>query len=649
MPDCTMHEKEKNGSCNSGLARASERFLTESVGRAMQGYELRQSQLDMMHACCSILEAEGTLLAEAGTGTGKTFAYLVPIILSGKRALVSTRTINLQEQIVSKDLKFLSGLIEFDYAIAKGRGNYLCLRRLQAFRANDEKEAGEYRGILNWVRKSKTGDIVDYNGMNSSGRSNNLNRLSIWDRVCSDADACKGLKCGLYGKCFYFSAREKWEKAQVVVANHALVGINAMLAGDAKILPAADVLVADEAHALDHVLSEVAGITLSNRGFDYILSRFLRPDEKGTYKGLLSQSPHLFTEFESLKTEMGLFWIHVRNAVRHRETIRGRFALKELMAGLAGTINAFIEKIRTSTTGLFQEDDELELKAAIIKLQAFAGGMEEFNTESPDKVKDSVRWADIEENRIALRMSPVYPRDFVVDSIVPEYRAMILTSATLSVSGDFGFITKVLGLEESEKIAVPSPFDLREQVAVDIRRGINLKVPGSTEKLAKVIVEEASEKDGGVLVLFTSRDVMKRTWGQALEDLTLMDLNPMMQGEMPNRLMLEIMRESENSVIFGLDSFWEGVDVKGDALKCLIITKLPFEVPTEPIVKARTEEIDREGGNSFYEYSLPRAVLKFKQGFGRLIRSGSDRGRVVICDERIETMAYGRKFLESVF
>ena len=260
-----------------------------------------------------------------------------------------------------------------------------------------------------------------------------------------------------------------------------------------------------------------------------------------------------------------------------------------------------------------------------------------------------VRWPEIEEKRTALRMSPIYPREFIRDNIVPEYNSIIVTSATLSVSGDFGFTEKILGLELSEKLSVPSPFNLGNQITVVIKRGINLFNSGDIEKLAKVIIDEAKKKDGGILVLFTSRDVMKKTWETTSYELSGLGLNPMMQGEMPSRAMLDIMREGRDSIIFGLDSFWEGVDVKGDALKCLIITKLPFEVPTEPIATARTEDIERNGGKAFYEYSLPRAVLKFKQGFGRLIRSSQDTGRIVICDDRIETMRYGRRFMESVF
>jgi ATP-dependent DNA helicase DinG len=218
------------------------------------------------------------------------------------------------------------------------------------------------------------------------------------------------------------------------------------------------------------------------------------------------------------------------------------------------------------------------------------------------------------------------------------------------VKNDFGLTRDVLGLDEAETLSLPSPFDMRKQVSVVVNRGINLREDAAgVEKLAGVIREEADKKDGGVLVLFTSRDVMNRAWGLVSDDLKEMGLCPMLQGEHAGRTMLEVMREGSNSVIFGLDSFWEGVDVKGDSLKCLIITKLPFEVPTEPVAAARVEAIRRSGGDPFNDYSLPKAILKFKQGFGRLIRSGTDTGRVIICDDRVETRGYGHRFLDSVF
>jgi ATP-dependent DNA helicase DinG len=625
---------EKN-CMKTGLSEMSYFFLKETVGRAMENYEIRRSQIEMLKACSKTISDGGILMAEAGTGTGKTFAYLIPSILSKKRAIISTRTINLQEQLVSKDLKFLSSLYSFDYAIAKGRSNYLCLRRLNAFRHESDEESVEYRNILIWVSKTEDGDIEDYG----------LKKPSIWVKVSSDPDACKGRKCGHFNQCFYFRARQKWDKAQILVANHALICLNAMIANDAKILPQADVLVIDEVHALDHVLSEYAGINLSKRGFENILNTILKVDERGVYKGILSKSPHLFQSVESIRAEMQLLWAAIKNHLKNRETIKQMGELKEFMNGISGKLDSLIYRIRTETTGLFKENDEIEIKAAIIKLRKFANELEAFS----EGMDGFVRWAEIEENRIALRMAPIYPRDFVMNAIIPEYRSIILTSATLSAAGDFGFIENILGFEGADKITVPSPFDLRKQVKVEVKRGVNLQGEDGIERLAKVITEEASRKDGGILVLFTSKEVMNKTWGLTHERLLEIGFNPMIQGQLPSRTMVETMRESENSVIFGLDSFWEGVDVKGDSLKCLIITKLPFEVPSEPIAKARTEEIEKNGGSPFYEYSLPKAILKFRQGFGRLIRSKNDSGRVIICDERVETKPYGKRFTNSLF
>jgi ATP-dependent DNA helicase DinG len=615
----------------------SEVFLKEHVSAALDNYEIRPSQIEMMDACSRNIEKGGTLMTEAGTGTGKTFAYLIPIILSGKKAIVSTKTINLQEQLVSKDLKFLSGLRDFSYAIAKGRANYLCLRRLNAFRTEDQKEAEEYRNLAIWASETDIGDMEDLD----------MKRVHIWDRICSDSDACKGIKCSYYRQCFYFRARQRWERAQIIVANHALIGINSMLTEKSKILPAAEVLIIDEAHALDHVLSEVVGSTLSNRGFENILNRLLKMDERGHYKGLLSKSPHLFTAIESLRSEMGLLWTMLRNEFKttDKHLIKGVFKFSDTVSGLSEAIESLIAEIGRSVKGLFEEDEEVELVAAMTKLKAFSEGLVEFTHESDGYV----RWIEVERERIALRIAPIYPRDFVIDSIMPQYQSIILTSATLSVSGDFGFISHVLGLKGADTLSLQSPFDLRNQVTVEIKRGIDLKKEDGIENLSKVVIDDASRKDGGMLVLFTSRDVMKKTWNICYEDLKSIGFNPMIQGELSNRAILQTMRESENSIIFGLDSFWEGVDVKGDSLKCLIITKLLFEVPTEPIVMARTELIEREGGKPFYEYSLPRAVLKFKQGFGRLIRSKTDRGRIIICDERIDTRTYGRMFRKILF
>lgn len=617
----------------SNLKKDAEEFLQNVVIDKLQDYELRQPQIEMMGACSEIIDTGGMLIAEAGTGTGKTFAYLIPLILSGKKAIVTTRTKNLQEQLITKDLAFLSSLKEFNYAIAKGRGNYLCLRRLGSFAQSNE---GDIQSFLTWASETETGDLEEYG----------VKRSPVHDKVCSDADACRKSKCHYYRECFYFKARQRWEHSQIVVANHALLAVNAMMTAESKILPGAGVLVIDEGHTLDSVLSDQIGINLTKQRCENILNRLLRVDNQGVYKGLLSKSRNLFSPVESLRTDMGLFWERVSIELSNRMIIRGVFTFKEPLLTLAGSIRSLIAEIRASAMGLFQEDEEIELGASVIKLSVLSDEMETF----AEGTEGFVRWPEIEERRIALRMAPIYPREFVRSNIVPDYESLILTSATLSVGGDFSLTQNVLGLDDARTVSLPSPFDLRSQVKIVVNRGINLREDDeAVEKLSKVILEEASKQDGGILVLFTSRKIMNRTWNLVSNELTDTGLFPMLQGELPNRTMLEIMRESTNSIIFGLDSFWEGVDVKGDALKCLIITKLPFDVPTEPMVSARVEAIRRSGRDPFNEYTLPRAILKFKQGFGRLIRSRNDTGRVIICDERIETKGYGSRFMESIF
>lgn len=621
----------------SELQKGAVSFLQNEITSALEGYKVRHSQAEMMGACSEVIEKGGTLIVEAGTGTGKTFAYLIPAVLSGKKVIVSTRTKNLQEQLVGKDLKFLASLKAFDYALAKGRSNYLCLRRLHAFTLTRREEVSEYEMLMEWASETEAGDLEDFHQRNST----------LLERVCSDSDACRKSKCQYYRQCFYYRARAKWEDAQILVVNHALFSINALMPDESKILPEADVLVVDEAHALDNVLSSQIGITLSVRRFESIMNRLLKLEERGVYRGLLAKSPNLFPVIESLRSEMGLFWIRVKEGLRDQEIINDSFTLKELMKDLAESITSCIDTIKASILGLFQEDEEIELKAAIIKLHMFAFDMETFAF----GMEGFVRWSELEDKKIALRMIPIYPKDFVTANIVPAYETIILTSATLSVNKDFSLITDTLGLAGAKTRTLPSPFDMQKQVRIEIKRGINLLGnEGGIEKLAKVILDEAAKKEGGILVLFTSRNVMDNTWDLVFEDLMQMGLFPMKQGgDMANKTMLEVMRDTTKGIILGLDSFWEGVDIRGDSLKTLVITKLPFLLPTEPIVVAREEVLRKSGRNPFYEYMLPAAVLKFKQGFGRLIRSKDDEGRVIICDERIQTQKYGQRFLESIF
>ncbi|MBA4372047.1 MAG: hypothetical protein C0402_04215 [Thermodesulfovibrio sp.] len=627
--------EQKNTAVNTTtLSRESEAFLNDVVMEALRDSELRTSQIEMLRACAEITESGGTLMVEAGTGTGKTFAYLIPLLLSGRKTLVTTRTRNLQEQLMSKDLALLSSLKNIDYAIAKGRGNYLCQRRLRAFTPTADSELPEQLEYQAWAEATETGDFEELGALKSR----------LQEKVCSDGDACRKTKCSYYRDCFYFKARKKWEAAQIVVANHALLAINAMMPEEAKLLPQADVLVIDEGHSLDGVLSDQIGINLSKYRTDQILNRLLRLDERGVYKGLLSRSPDLFIPVESVREEANIFWARVARSIKDRAIIKNAVRLSEALHLLSGSVKGLRAKIKTSILGLFQEDEEIEMEAALLSLATLAEELTLF----ADGAGGFVRWAEIEEKKTALRMVPVYPRDFVKTNIVPYYRSLIVTSATLAAAGDFGFTGDVLGLSEAKTLSLPSPFNLSSQITVSIEKGINLKNEKGIERLSEVVLSEAGRLDGGILVLFTSREVMNKTWAMISDELRDLGRLPMQQGDMQNRTMLELMREGTSGVIFGLESFWEGVDLRGDALTCLVITKLPFDVPSDPLFVARKEAIERAGGNPFADYAVPKAILKFKQGYGRLIRSKQDTGRVIICDERVITMGYGKRFMESI-
>ena len=369
-------------------------------------------------------------------------------------------------------------------------------------------------------------------------------------------------------------------------------------------------------------------------------------DKKGVFRGPLIKSHPLFSSVEYLRSELTMFWNIVVKGEKNRAIMGDTFTFKEPLLCLAGSMKLFRKNTRSSVVGLFHEDEEIELNAKVAKLGVLARDMETFAVGA----EGYVRWPEIAGRRIALRMLPIYPKEFFVSNIIPDYKSIILTSATLSTGGDFGLIRKVIGPDHSRAISLPSPYSIRNQVSIIIKRDIDLKKEDNdVEKLHRILLEEANKRDGGILVLFTSWEIMNKVWYLASSELAEIGCIPMIQGELSNRTMLERMRESTNSIIFGLDSFWEGVDVRGDSLKSLIITKLPFEVPTEPIVSARSEEIRRSGGDPFNDYYVPRAILKFRQGVGRLIRSKSDTGRVIICDDRIETKGYGRRFLESIY
>jgi len=634
-----------------------ERFLRKEVAGALPHFEERRSQLKMLRAVASIIEEGGILLVEAPTGVGKTLAYLVPILLSDQKAIVSTRTINLQEQLFQKDLPLLAQLLEFDFALAKGYPNYLCRLFWQEFQGQELEDALELQRMRAWVEHTLTGDKEELDFV-----------PSIWDEICADSDSCLRSDCDFYpAPCFYFMARRRWEQAKVLVANHALIAADTVMFGvlGEGLLPKADILVLDEAHRLDEVFSEAFTSQLTQLGLLRLIEKLIGGGY-GSSKGILQHDPlydaDLIRQVEGLKLLAEGFFQKLRAIYPDPCKVRippKSFPLAqdlELLGGAISRLGGALENLRGEHP--LHKTSPPQLKRLIAKLNQSIKTLEGLGRaaaaflESEVEVKrgfpKQVQWVEISKKRAALVTAPLYPAEIVRECLLPRYRTIILTSATLGVEGDFSFIQEKLGFE-GEALALESSFNYQKQAKLCIA---DLAPPEEgrlteayLEELARLIEEKVKESGGGALVLFTSWQALK-----AVEE-RLKDRLPykmLVQGTKPRHKLLEEFKADGNAVLLGTGSFWEGVDVPGSALRNLIITKLPFEVPDDPIPQARMEDLERQGRNPFLEYVLPLAVLKFRQGFGRLIRSSSDYGVAWVLDNRLLHRPYGRRFLRSL-
>jgi len=690
--------------------KEAERFLQQDVGRVLPSFERRGSQLEMLRACAEVIEEGGTLLVEAPTGVGKTLAYLVPILLSERKAIVSTRTINLQEQLCRKDLPLLARALgspdSFRFELAKGFSNYLCRLFLEALDSADPArpkleldladapDPQELRRLLEWARQTKTGDREELPFEPHP---------AIWDEVCADANACLRRECDFYESCFYFRARRSWEEATILVANHSLVAMDSALyelkgrgGGEPlPLLPKADILVLDEAHRLDEVFSEIFTAQLTQLGLERLVSKLIgrqtpqtrrgssdsdvdaEAEGKGRRKGRKAKAlpsadslgllhHHLFydealiAEVERLRSLGEGFFLKLREAFPDPckvrvlpEELDPRLRRELELLGMAiADLGGELEELRRDHPlhrGSSPEEKRLiaRLNQSLRTLEHLGQAATLFLDLDEECDPHLVRWVEISGRRAALVTGPLYPAEGVQLSLIPRYRTIILTSATLSVAGDFSFIQERLGFA-GRTLSLRSGFNWSEQAKLYIKGPT--PPPQLTEdyleELASSVAQIIRESGGGVLVLFTSwralRGVKERLERQGLPYLILA------QGDKPRQRLLEEFQEEGNAVLLGTSSFWEGVDVPGPALRTLIITRLPFEVPDDPITQGRMEDLRRQGKDPFMDYILPQAILRFKQGFGRLIRTSKDRGVVWVLDDRLVRRPYGRKFLESL-
>jgi ATP-dependent DNA helicase DinG len=599
------------------------------LAKGLAAYEYRPQQVAMAEAVWRALHQGGDLIVEAGPGTGKTFAYLIPAIYSGHKVVVSTGTKNLQEQLFFKDIPLLKEILPLTFTAAymKGRENYLCRRRFHIFNQQPLfkvfEEASSFKEVSAWASRTKTGDRAELDGIPED--------YSAWAEICCSRDHCLGAECPDYKHCFLTNMRQAAAQAQVLVVNHHLFFADlAIRDAGGEVIPRYKRVIFDEAHQLEDVITAYFGLAVSN----YRLEELARDIQKGLLIGRRPRADSLGIADDLRAKGAQLFTLFAGEE---------RYRLREFDP-LVFSLLSDIKRCLSTLRGIMLKRSEQEEIAALIRRAQELGEDLEFILSQGDP--QYVYWCENRGRGIFLRASPVDVWPELNKRLYPRLESAVFTSATLSTHGGFEYFRERLGLSETEELVLPSPFDMQHQVVIYLPPGLpEPNAPAFPHAAAKEIEAILRITKGRAFILFTSYKNMREIYGMLKGRLPYRLL---IQGEGPKHLLLEEFKEDISSILLGTASFWEGVDVPGEALSCVIIDKLPFDPPAEPVTQARIERIADQGENPFYHYQIPSAIIALKQGLGRLIRSTEDRGVLSILDSRILTKEYGKLFLQSL-